>query len=171
MTPILFHEEPPLMKTLVAAVGLLVLLTGGIATGWWAMNRFYPASIGTPAHAGAVSNGRPEQCTNVSFTVPARHTVERTVMLQTGELLRGTFEANGGLGRVDIFLRVRNPQNDDILASPRAANYDFSFPARSHGEYVFIFDNRFSLFTAKGVGLFYCIDSPKLAPPVPNPAD
>ena len=156
------------MRTLLAAIGLTAMFTVGIAVSWWAMNHYNPGSIGTPAHAGAVSNGQPEECTNVSFNVGPRSKVERKVMLETGSLLRGTFEANGGLGRVDIFLRVKNPQNEDILSSPRASTYDFSFPARNRGEYTFIFDNRFSLFTSKGVGLFYCVDAPKLKPLVPN---
>jgi hypothetical protein len=154
------------LKTFMAAAGLTVLLAVGLAVSWWAMNHYNPGSIGTPAHAGAISHGKPEECTNVSFNVGPRSKVERTVMLETGELLRGTFEANGGLGRVDIFLRVRNAQNEEILASPRAQSYDFTFPARNRGEYVFIFDNRFSLFTSKGVGLFYCIDKPVRAAPV-----
>jgi len=154
------------LRTFFISLFVISAFAGGIATSWWAMNKYNPGSIGTPAHAGAVSNGKPEECTNVSFNVGPRSKTERKVMLETGELLRGTFEANGGLGRVDIFLRVRNPQNEEILASPRAQSYDFTFPARNRGEYVFIFDNRFSLFTSKGVGLFYCIDKPVRDAPV-----
>jgi hypothetical protein len=148
------------LRTFFISFVVIGAFAGGLVASWWAMNHYLPGSIGTPAHAGAVSQGKPEECTNVSFNVGARSKVERKVMLETGELLRGTFEANGGIGKVDIFLRVRNPQNEEILASPRVQSYDFNFPARNRGEYVFIFDNRFSLFTSKGVGLFYCIERP-----------
>ena len=154
------------MRTFFVASMLAVVLAGGLAGGWYAMNYYNPGSIGTPAHAGAISNGRPEECTNVAINVKPRSYKEHTVVFQTGQLVRGTFEVNGGLGRVNIFLRVRSPQNEDILASPRAENYDFSFPVRSHGEYVFLLDNRFSMFTAKAVGLFYCVDSPSMGNPL-----
>jgi hypothetical protein len=137
---------------------LFVLLSAGLAGGWVAMNAFYPADPGTPAHAGSVSQGRPEECTNLAVNVRPRAEATRTIVLDEGDLLRGTFEADGGLGRVDIFLRIRDPQGLDILASPRAQNYDFTFPAKIRGEYVFVLDNRYSLYTAKSVGLFYCVD-------------
>lgn len=122
------------------------------------MNYYAPGTVGTPARAGAVSNGKPEQCTNVNFNVRARGEERRIVALAEGDLLRGTFEVHGGFGRVDIFLRVVSPQGLDILASPKSENYDFNFPAKIRGEYVFVFDNRFSLYTSKAVGLYYCIE-------------
>jgi hypothetical protein len=73
-------------------------------------------------------------------------------------IVRGTFEVLGGFGRVDIFLRVQSPQNEDMLASPKATNYDFVFPTRMDGDYRFFFDNRYSMFTQKSVGFYYCID-------------
>ena len=153
------------MRTLFIGTFLVFALGAGLGVAWWAMNYYAPGKIGTPAHAGVVSQGRPEQCTNVALTVRARSAVEHRVVLQTGSLVRGTFEVNGGIGRVDVFLRVRSPQNEDILASPRTDNYDFTFPARSHGEYVFLFDNRFSIFTSKAVGLFFCVEVPGTLPP------
>lgn len=146
------------MRSFFIVVGLVLLLSGGIAGGWWAMNYYAPGSVGTPAHAGVVSNGKPKECANVNLNVRARTTETRTVLLEEGDLLRGTFEVNGGFGRVDIFLRVVSPQGLDILASPRAENYDFNFPASIRGEYVFVLDNRFSMYTSKSVGLFYCIE-------------
>jgi hypothetical protein len=146
------------MRSFSLLAGLFVLLSAGIAAGGVAMNAFYPSDPGTPAHAGAVSQGRPEECTNLAVNVKPRAESRRAVLLEEGNLLRGTFEADGGLGRVDIFLRVVDPQGLDILASPRAQSYDFTFPAKIRGEYVFVLDNRFSLYTAKSVGLFYCID-------------
>jgi hypothetical protein len=146
------------VRSFVALSVLACLLAAGVGGGWVALNYWNPATIGTPAHAGVVSQGQPEDCTNVSLNVRARSQATRTVVLEEGHLLRGTFEAHGGFGRVDIFLRVKDPQGLDILASPRAENYDFTFPAQIRGEYVFILDNRFSLYTSKSVGLFYCID-------------
>lgn len=146
------------MRNFIIGTFLLAALVAGLGGGWVAMNYYNPGTVGTPAHAGVVTNGRPEDCTNVNFVVPARAVVERAVLFDKGVIVRGTFEANGGFGRVNLLLRVASPQNEDILASPKAENYDFTFPVRAHGEYRFVFDNRYSLYTAKSVGLFYCVD-------------
>jgi hypothetical protein len=146
------------VRTFVLWTLFFALLTGGAAGGWVAMNRFVPGSAGTPAHAGALSNGHPEDCTNVNFKVNQRAQVVRTVMLDENEIVRGTFEVDGGFGRVDIIMRIMTPQNLLMLAAPRAENYDFFFPVQLRGEYQLVFDNRYSLFTSKAVGLYYCID-------------
>lgn len=145
------------MKTAALFVFVLLLLVAGAGGGWVAMNYFNPGTVGTPVHAGSVSQGSPEECTNLNFHVKPRSTVERTINLPGEGLVRGTFEAQGGFGHVDIFLRIKDPQGSEILASPRLENYEFSFPLHIHGEYTFVFDNRFSLYTAKAVGLFYCV--------------
>lgn len=146
------------MRNFIIVTFLLAALVAGLGGGWVAMNYYNPGTVGTPAHAGVVTNGRPEDCTNVNFVVPARQIAERAVLFDNGVIVRGTFEVNGGFGRVNLLLRVTSPQNEDILASPKAENYDFMFPVRAHGEYRFVFDNRYSLYTAKSVGLFYCVD-------------
>jgi hypothetical protein len=146
------------LRTFLTLTLVLVLLGAGLAGGWIAMNYYAPSDAGTPAHAGIVSNGRPDECTNVNFSVPARRTETRSVLLGQGDLLRGTFEAQGGWGRVDILMRIVSPQGLEILASPKAENYDFTLPAQIRGEYEFVFDNRYSLYTSKSVGLFYCVE-------------
>lgn len=146
------------MKTLVVGFIVVVVLGGGAVAGIWAALRFNPGSVGTPVNAGAISEGRPEQCTNVNFVVRPRSQEVRTVLLPKNTIVRGTFEVQGGLGRVDIFLRVQDPQNQDILASPKEETYDFTFPVRIDGEYRFIFDNRYSMYTSKSVGFYYCLD-------------
>jgi hypothetical protein len=50
-------------------------------------------------------------------------------------------------------------------------------PAKINGDYVLVFDNRYSMFTSKSVGLYYCIDrgrpfapgpgAPPGSPPIP----
>jgi hypothetical protein len=146
------------MRTAVFIVLLGALLTAGLAGGWAAMNYYAPGSAGTPAHAGAISQGKPEQCTNVNFNVRARDQEARSVLLNKGDLVRGTFEVDGGFGEVDIFLRIVSPQGLDLLATPRVDHYDFTLPAQIRGEYQLVFDNRFSLYTSKSVGLYYCVD-------------
>jgi len=135
-----------------------VMVGFAIVVGMLAMSYWNPASVGTPSHAGAVSQGRPDQCTNVGVNVKARSQERHAVLLQEGDFVRGTYQAEGGFGRVDIFLRVISPLGLDILASPREDNYDFTFPAKERGEYVFNFDNRYSMYTSKAVALYYCID-------------
>ncbi|MEX2247691.1 MAG: emp24/gp25L/p24 family protein [Dehalococcoidia bacterium] len=157
------------MKKLLALVILGGLLTGVLATGWFVMNYWAPSGVGTPAHAGIVSNGRPQQCTNLNINVRPRAQATRTVLLEGGDLLRGTFEANGGWGNVDILLRIVSPQGLELLASPRAENYDFTLPAKFRGEYTFVLDNRYSLYTAKSVGLYYCVDGGEPFLPTPGP--
>lgn len=146
------------LRTFALGLGLFALLAGGVIGGWVAMNRFAVGTVGTPAHAGAISNGRPEDCTNVNFQVKPRAIAVRKVTLEENQIVRGTFEANGGFGRVDIMLQVADPQGLALLSSPRAESYDFFFPVKLRGEYEFIFDNRYSMFTTKAVGLYYCID-------------
>ncbi len=146
------------MGNVVIAIGLGVLLVGGLVGGWVAMNSYAPGGVGTPAHAGAVSNGHPEDCKNLNFSVPARGEAMRTVSLKEGSVLRGSFEANGGFGRVDVLMRIVSPQGLELYAPPKAANLDFSLPAKINGDYTLVFDNRYSLFTAKSIGLYYCLD-------------
>lgn len=161
------------MRSFVVSVFVLSLLVGGVVGGWAAINYFNPGAVGTPAHAGVVSNGHPETCTNVNFAVKARGEARRSVSLQAGDLLRGTFEAEGGFGAVDVLMRIVSPQGDEILASPKKTAYDFSLPAKLRGDYTFVFDNRYSLYTSKSVGLYYCIDrggpAPVVTPFAPPP--
>lgn len=141
--------------------------------GWVAMNYYAPGTAGTPTHAGIVSNGQPDQCTNVNFGVRPRQTTERAVLFEQPGLVRGTFEAHGGIGHVDILLRVKDPQGLDIYASQRVESADFTFPVPIRGEYVFVFDNTYSMYTSKAIGLFYCMDpghAPGVAPFLPVPA-
>jgi hypothetical protein len=147
------------VRTFAVVAFVFGMLTGGIVGGWWAMNRFAVGNVGAPAHAGSLTNGHPEDCTNVNFQVKPRAQVVRKVQLEGGVLLRGTFEANGGFGRVDIKMSIVSPQGDVLLVSPRVSNYEFTLPVKLRGEYQFVFDNRYSLFTGKAVGFFYCLDT------------
>ena len=146
------------MRTFLLGLFVFALLAAGIAGGWAAMNWYYPGSVGTPAHAGGISNGHPELCTNVNFTVKARGTTTRAIPLDTGDLVRGTYEADGGFGRVDILARILSPQGDELAVFPRASNYDFTLSAKYRGDYAIVFDNRYSLYTAKSLGLYYCVE-------------
>jgi hypothetical protein len=141
-------------------VGILVsaLLVAGVGGGWVAMNYYNPGAAPTPAHAGVVSDGRPHECTNEAFIVRPRQSAEQRVLFEESGLARGTFEAHGGMGRVDILLRIVDPQGLEIYASPRVETIDFTFPVPIRGEYVFVFDNTYSLYTSKSVGLFYCLE-------------
>ena len=146
------------MRTFVLGMMLFGLLAGGIVGGWAAMNRFSAGAVGTPAHAGSLTNGHPEDCTNVNFQVKARTVAVRSILLQENTILRGTYEVAGGFGHVDIILRINTPQNLELARFNRAETFDFMFPVQISGEYQLVFDNRYSLFTSKAVGLFYCVD-------------
>jgi len=161
------------MRTLLVGGFVSLLLAFGVVSGWVAMNYFSAGGVGTPAHAGAVSNGQPEQCTNVNFSVKPRSEARRAIPLEVNTLLRGTFEADGGFGRVDVIMRVVDPQGQEILATPKLSNYDFSLPPKYRGDYTLVFDNRYSMYTAKSIALYYCIDtgqpSPYVEPFLPRP--
>ena len=162
------------MRTFLLGLVVFALLTAGIAGGWAALNRYSPASVGTPAHAGGISNGHPELCTNVNFNVKPRSTTTRRIALDVGDLVRGTYEADGGFGGVDILARILSPQGEEMALMPRASNEDFTFSAKYRGDYAIVFDNRYSMYTAKSIGLFYCIDhvqptSPSWQPGMPPP--
>jgi hypothetical protein len=146
------------MKSVLAGILVSGLFVAGLIGGWVAMNYYNPGVAGTPAHAGVVSAGQTEDCVNENFAVRPRQLVERTVLFEQAGLARGTFEAHGGLGHVDILVRVKDPQGLEIYASRRAETEDFTFPVPIRGEYTFVFDNRYSLYTSKSLGLFYCLD-------------
>jgi hypothetical protein len=146
------------VRTFLVGTFVFLLLAFGIVSGWIAMNYFNPGSVGTPAHAGAISNGHPELCTNVNFSVKPRSKTRRAIPLDLNQLLRGTFAAEGGFGRVDVIMRVIDPQGAEILATPKVSNYDFSLPPKYKGDYSIEFDNTYSLYTSKSIALFYCID-------------
>jgi hypothetical protein len=107
------------------------------------------------------------ECTNINLTARARSAATHVATLPGPGLVRGTFEAQGGFGRVDIFLRVTDPQGLEIMSTPREETFEFSFPAEIRGDYTFVFDNRFSLYTSKSIGLYYCLDTG--VSPVPTP--
>ncbi len=155
MLPVRGHR----VRSFLLGIGMFALLIAGVGGGWIAMNGYEPGSIGTPAHAGAISNGRPDQCTNVNFSVKQRAEAKRTIPLDENTIVRGTWEVDGGFGRVDILMRIVDPQGRDTFASPKVENYDFMFPVKLRGDYTFVFDNRYSMYTAKSVGLYYCVDA------------
>lgn len=144
-----------------------VVLLGGCAAGggWVALNYWAPGTIGTPAHAGAVSNGHPENCTNANISVRPREAATYDIPLEDGDYVRGTFEADGGFGRVDVIMRLSTPNGDQILQTARTGTYDFTFPAKMHGNYRVTLDNRYSLYTSKNVALFYCVERNTPRPP------
>lgn len=158
------------MRAFGILLGSIFVLSLGAAAVWWAVNYWAPGTVGTPAHAGAISQGRPQDCTNLNVNVHARGEATRAIDLAQGDYVRGTFEADGGFGHVDVLMRLVTPMGEEILESPRASNYDFSFPAKVHGTYTFVLDNRYSLFTSKAVALYYCIEreTPR-APAAPPP--
>ena len=153
------------MRTFLLGLAAFMLLVAGIIGGWAALNWFRPGSVGTPAHAGSISNGHPELCTNVDFSVKPRATTTRRIPLDVGDLVRGTYEADGGFGNVDILARIEGPQGEQLSLMPRASNEDFTFSAKYRGDYAVVFDNRYSMYTAKSIGLFYCVDRAHPATP------
>ncbi|MDP9237173.1 MAG: emp24/gp25L/p24 family protein [Chloroflexota bacterium] len=88
----------------------------------------------------------------------ARGENTRTVLLESGDLLSGTVEADGGFGRIDVLMRIVSPQGAELYAPPKASQLDFTLAAKIRGDYSFVFDNRYSLFTPKSIGFYYCID-------------
>jgi hypothetical protein len=146
------------LKSILIGVFVCGLLVAGVVGGWVAMNYYNPGAAPTPAHAGVVSHGEPDECTNESFIVRPRRSAERRVIFNESGLARGTFEAHGGIGHVDILLRIVDPQGLEIYASPRVETTDFTFPVPIRGEYTFVFDNTYSLYTSKSVGLFHCLE-------------
>lgn len=160
------------MKSLLIGIFVFGLFVAGATGAWVAMNLYAPGNAGTPVRAGIVSNGQPDQCTNDNFGVRARQSAERRIVFERPGLVRGTFEAHGGFGRVDALLRVKDPQGLEIYVSQRSDTADFTFSVPIRGEYVFVFDNTYSLYTSKSIGLFYCIDTgrvPGVAPFLPAP--
>jgi hypothetical protein len=141
----------------VFIAALVVGLPALAIAGWLILANTSPGTIGTPAHAGVVSNGRPQDCTTVNMVADARGSVEYVLLAQQGQIVRGTFEANGGFGRVDIMMRLMSPNQEEMLVTPREHVYDFQFATKADGGYTFIFDNRYSLVTKKAIALYYCI--------------
>lgn len=153
------------MRTFLLGLVAFALLTAGVIGGWVAINSYQPGSVGTPAHAGTITNGHPELCTNVNFVVKSRNSTTRAIPADVGDLVRGTYEVDGGFGRVDILARLLSPQGDELAIFPRASNHDFTFSAKYRGDYAIAFDNRYSMWTAKSIGLYYCIEHAGLTSP------
>lgn len=145
------------MGKFIFIAALVLGLPALVIAGWITLASREPGAVGSPAHAGAVSNGRPQDCTTVNLAAKARGTAEHVLLLEKGTVVRGTFEANGGFGRVDIMMRIMSPNNEELLVTGRESAYDFVMSARASGGYTFIFDNRYSLITAKAIGLYYCL--------------
>lgn len=145
------------MRRFLLLTIFVVGCVGAAIFAWRSLDGFTPGPIGTPARAGIVSNGRPDQCQTINIAVGARAQEQAVVPLLEDGVLRGTFEADGGFGNVDIMMRIVSPRGDELLVSPRASNYDFTLIPDIAGDYTFIFDNRYSLVTSKAVGFFYCL--------------
>jgi hypothetical protein len=145
------------VRTFLFIAAVVIGLPAAAIGAWYVLDNTTPGAVGTPAHAGAVSNGEPEDCVTVQLTVGARENASTKVLLKEDDVLRGTFEANGGFGNVDIMMRIVSPQGGEVHVSPRERNYDFVLAPRFAGEYTFVFDNRYSMVTAKAIGLYYCI--------------
>lgn len=145
------------MRLALVVVILVVGLPAAMVGGWVTLSRVEPGKVGTPAHAGAISNGRPEDCTTVDLTVRARAETSTKVHLANGDVMRATYEANGGFGTVDILMRIVSPNNEVLLEAPKSSNYDVVVSSRADGDYTFVFDNRYSLITPKAIGFYYCI--------------
>ncbi len=145
------------MRVLMLVVLLTVGLPGAAVAGWVILNNVSPGVVGTPAHAGSVSNGKPAECTTVDLSVKARAKTQTLISLQSGQVVRGTFEVNGGFSNVDILMRVMSPNGKELLLSEKKANYDFVLSAKITGDYTFVFDNRYSMITPKAIGFYYCI--------------
>ncbi len=146
-----------MFKGLFFILALIIGVPAAMMAGWVILSNTSPGAVGTPAHAGAVSNGKPEECTSVEIKVRARSTAETTIAVTEGQILRGTYEANGGFGSVDILARAYTPNGVQIMESKKKANFDFLISVKMSGEYKFVFDNRYSMVTPKAIGLFYCI--------------
>ncbi len=145
------------MRLALVVVILVIGLPAALVGGWVTVSRVEPGKVGTPAHAGAISNGNLEECTTIDLSVKARSTTTATVHLANRQVMRATYEVNGGFGKVDVLMRIISPNNEVLFESPKSSNYDFVVSARADGDYSFVFDNRYSMITPKAIGFFYCI--------------
>ena len=153
------------MRSFAVLVVVVVLGACAAAAGWVAINYWAPGAIGTPAHAGAISQGHPENCTNANISIRPRDQATYDIPLQDGDYVRGTFETDGGFGRVDVIMRLNTPNGDQLLQTARVGAYDFTFPSKMRGAYTIVFDNRYSMYTSKNVALYYCVERNTPRPP------
>lgn len=140
-------------------IGILIaagLLVGGgiLAYFLYGQLRTEIIPIVTEAHAYAGPDGA--SCETMAFNLERRQMGRMSVMAEKGQSIVGRFVVHGGLNG-DVAFRVYAPHSRMVMDEGRNQELDFNIPARIRGEYVFEFDNRFSMLTEKDVELTYCL--------------
>jgi len=87
-----------------------------------------------------------------TISVPSRQatTLQFTVAQQQGALLQGSYTVSGGGGR-DVGVWLVGPNNNLIVNSGRVSGFGQFRQKLSPGRYTIVFDNRFSMFSAKSI--------------------
>lgn len=135
------------------AAGLLVL--GGILSYFlYGQLRTEIIPIAAEAQAYAGPDGTP--CETMTFTLEPRQMGRMSVLAQKGQSITGRFVVHGGLNG-DVAFRVYAPQGRMVVDEGKNQELEFNILANIRGEYVFEFDNRFSIVTEKDVELTYCL--------------
>lgn len=95
-------------------------------------------------------------CEAIVFDLGSRHLGNLYIRAGEGQSIDGRFAIRGP-SHEDVIFRVYTPHNRLVLNGRKVHDLDFSFPAVIRGDYLFQFDNRFSVFTGKTIELTYCL--------------
>ena len=86
--------------------------------------------------------------TDEQFTVPARSTQTRYGELKAGDEVRVEITVLQG-GNLDIDFQIKDASGRILVSRSRIGQATIDFKADTSGTYYFVFDNSFSLLTAK----------------------
>lgn len=113
-----------------------------------------PVPTPTPAPTPTqVPTPTPPPYRAMAFVVPPTRSYTLTLDdVRTGDVIEGSFSAEGGRGDVDF--QLRSPNGGVLSSASRSTGpYEFRAVARQEGYYVLWFGNTFSLVTSKTVSL------------------
>lgn len=140
-------------------VGLLILLgliIAGAAMSYVLYGELHSETVAIEAAAQPVAGADGATCEALVFDLGSRRRGKLYVRAEEGQSIDGRFVVRGPSER-DIILQVYSPHNRIVLPGSRRHELDFSIPAVLWGDYLFEFDNRFSVLTGKTIELTYCL--------------
>ena len=142
------------MRVLGALLGGLILVCGVAAYGFYAWLQTGTVAIEAAPQPVVGADGGP--CETTTFTVGSRRLGKFYLRTGEGQTISGRYAVRGS-SRHDVILRAYSPQNRFLLDGGKKHELDFTVPAQIRGDYLFQFDNRFSIFTDKIIDLTYCL--------------
>lgn len=140
-------------------VGLLILIgliIVGASVSYLLYGELHSETVAIEAAAEPVVGPDGSACETMAFRLESRRLGQLYVRAGEGQSISGRFSVQGPPEN-DVILRVYSPHNRLVLQNTKRHQLDFSITAVIRGDYLFQFDNRFSIFTDKTIDFAYCL--------------